>query len=322
MIGARQTAQGGGDAYLAKFDSKGNLLSENQFGTSGDDQVRATATGSRRQPLCRQRAERPCHRQQICQWRHHRRRRSGPRIWARWQAGGAIGGLTVSGGKVYVSGTTSNGNLTAGGQASIATACHRRHRRLCLRPHRQWRQRQRRSCLLCRHLGQRPGRRGHGGPDGTVYLTGSTTGTFAGQQRNIQNVTNAFATALNANGSVQWTQQYGGADGQSDRRGPGDRSQGSSVLDALGLPRGTISLNQSVDLTIQTTLRAGDTFKIKIQGIAARTTTITIDKGETINSLATKINAQLGGIGKAAVNYTGGAEGLKHHGQSRQHHRI
>ena len=26
-------------------------------------------------------------------------------------------------------------------------------------------------------------------------------GTFAGQQRNIQNVTNAFATALNANGA-------------------------------------------------------------------------------------------------------------------------
>ena len=46
VIGAGQTAQGGGDAYLAKFDSKGNLLAENQFGTSGADQVSATATGS------------------------------------------------------------------------------------------------------------------------------------------------------------------------------------------------------------------------------------------------------------------------------------
>jgi hypothetical protein len=87
--------------------------------------------------------------------------------------------------------------------------------------------------------------------------------------------------------------------------------QGASVLDALGLPRGTINLNQSVDLTSMTTLRAGDTFKIKIDGVASRTTTITIDKGETINSLNTKINAQLGAIGKATANYTGGAEGIK-----------
>src|SRR5262249_42625391 len=149
------------------------------------------------------------------------------------------------------------------------------------------------------------------GPDGTVYLTGTTIGTFAGQQRNIQNVTNAFATAINANGSVQWTQQYGGADGQSTGAGLAVDPQGSSVLDALGLPRGTLSPNQAVDLTSMTTLRAGDTFKIKIDGIAPRTTTITIDPGETIDSLSNKINAQLGAVGKAAANYTGSAEGLK-----------
>jgi hypothetical protein len=88
-------------------------------------------------------------------------------------------------------------------------------------------------------------------------------------------------------------------------------TQGSSVLDALGLPRGAITLNQSVDLTSQTTLRAGDSFKIAIQGTAARTATITIDQGETFDSLVTKINGQLGGIGKASVNYTGSAENLK-----------
>jgi hypothetical protein len=29
--------------------------------------------------------------------------------------------------------------------------------------------------------------------DGTIYVTGSTTGTFAGAQRTVQNVNNAFA---------------------------------------------------------------------------------------------------------------------------------
>jgi len=58
-------------------------------------------------------------------------------------------------------------------------------------------------------------------------------------------------------------------------------------------------------------LRAGDSFKIEIQGTGARTATITIDQGETFESLVTKINGQLGGIGKASVNYTGGGENLK-----------
>ncbi len=310
VIGAHQTAQGGVDAYLAKFDSKGNLLSENQFGTSGNDQVSATATGSDGSLYVAsvQNGEAVI----------NKYANGGITSAPTWSedlgalaAGGAIGGLTVSGGQVYVSGTTSNGNLTAGGQASVvtpstggtdafvfaltdngasATANH------------------------VSYVGTSASEQGGAvtvGPDGTVYLTGSTTGTFAGQQRNIQNVTNAFATALNANGSIQWTQQYGGADGQSTGAGLAVDPQGSSVLDALGLPRGTISLNQSVDLTAMTTLRAGDTFKIKIDGIASRTATITIDKGETINSLSIKINAQLGAIGKAAANYTGSAEGLK-----------
>src|SRR6201999_4541075 len=53
--------------------------------------------------------------------------------------------------------------------------------------------------------------------------------------------------------------------------------------------------------------------QIKIQGATAaatRTTTITIDPGETLDSLSTKINAQLGSIGKASVNYVSNAEGL------------
>jgi hypothetical protein len=58
-------------------------------------------------------------------------------------------------------------------------------------------------------------------------------------------------------------------------------------------------------------LRAGDTFQIKIDGAAPRTTTITIDPGETLDSLSTKINAQLGSVGKASVNYVANAEGLK-----------
>jgi hypothetical protein len=225
--------------------------------------------------------------------------------------GGAIGGLTVSGNQVYVSGSTSNANLTASGAASIATPASGGTDAFVFNLTDNG------SSVSADHVsyvGTGSGDQGGAvtvGPDGTVYLTGTTTGTFAGQQRNVQNVTNAFATALNADGSIAWTRQYGGASGQSTGAALAVDPSGASVLDALGLPRGTINLNQSVDLSSQTTLRAGDSFQIGIQGVAPRTATITIDPGETLSSLATKINAQLGSIGNAAVNYTGNSENLK-----------
>ncbi len=83
------------------------------------------------------------------------------------------------------------------------------------------------------------------------------------------------------------------------------------MLDVLGLPRGTLALNQSVDLTSQTTLRAGDSFSIQIQGTAAHTSKITIGQGETLKSLADKINAALLFNGKASVTFAKGGEALQ-----------
>ena len=310
VIGAGQTSQGGGDAYLAKFDSKGNLLAENQFGTSGADQVSATATGS----------DGSLYVASVQNGQAVVAKYAGGAITAAptWtqtlgalSSGGNIGGLTVSGNQVYVSGTTSNANLTAGGQASIAAASTGGTDAFVFNLTDNG------SSSTANHvsyIGTSASDQGGAvtvGPDGTVYLAGTTTGTFAGQQRSVAKVTNAFATALNTDGSIAWTQQYGGASGQSTGAALTVDPNGASVLDALGLPRGTINLNQSVDLSSQTTLRPGDSFQIKIDGALPRTTTITIDKGETLDSLTTKINAQLGSVGTAAVNYTGSAEGLK-----------
>jgi hypothetical protein len=310
VIGSGQAPQGKGDAYLAKFDSKGNLLAENQFGSTGADSVGATATG----------ADGSLYVASVQNGEAIVAKYAGGNITAAptWtqdlgalSAGGSIGGLAVSNGQVYVSGTTSNPNLTAGGQASIAAASSGGADAFVFN-------------LTDNGTSATPGHVtyvGTGssdqggdvtvGPDGTVYLTGTTTGTFAGQQRSVQGVNNAFAAAIGSNGSVSWTRQYGGASGQSTGAGIAVDPQGSSVLDALGLPRGSIDLNQSVDLTQQTTLRAGDSFQIKIEGAATRTATITIDKGETLTSLATKINAQLGSVGKATTNYVSNSEGLK-----------
>ena len=310
VVGKGQTSQGNGDAYLAKFDSKGNVLAENQFGTSGADQVSATATGSDGSLYVAS-----VQNGDAVIAKYAGGDITSAPVWTQdlgsLAAGGSIGGLTVSGNQVYVSGTTSNANLTAGGQASIAAASSGGTDAFVFNLTDNG------STATANHVsyvgtsGTDQGGDVTVGSDGTVYFTGTTTGTFAGQQRSVQNVTNAFATALNADGSIAWTEQYGGASGQSTGAAVAVDPNGASVLDALGLPRGTINLNPSVDLSSNTTVQAADSFQIKIDGVAPRTTTITIGPGETLDSLATKINAQLGSVGKAAVNYTGSAEGLK-----------
>src|SRR5262249_27062062 len=140
---------------------------------------------------------------------------------------------------------------------------------------------------------------------------GTTRGTFAGQARQTASVDNMFVSALDADGSIGWRRQYGGADGTSTGQGVAIDAQGSSVLDALGLPRGTIAFNQTVDLTAATTLRAGDSFSIRIASSTTRTAKITIEAGETLSSLANKINIELQNTGKASVSYGAGGETLK-----------
>jgi hypothetical protein len=309
VIGGGQTSLGGGDAFLAKFDSKGKLLAEKQFGTSAADSVAATATA----------ADGSLYVASMQNGHAILAKYAGGDITASpaWTqdlgtlgVGGAIGGLTAVGGKVYVSGSTTNSNLTGGG-AAITAPSSGGVDAFVFKATDNGATVTSDTVTYIGTSGSETAGDVTVAADGTVYLTGSTTGTFAGAQRSVQNVTNAFATSINASGAVNWTRQYGGADGVSTGAGIAIDPNGSSVLDALGLPRGTISLNQSVDLTRQTTLRAGDSFQIAIQGTAARTATITIDKDETYDSLVHKINAQLGGIGKASVNYVGGGENMK-----------
>lgn len=310
VIGAGQTASGKGDAFLAKYDSSGRLLAENQFGTGNDDSVSATAMA----------ADGSLYVASV---------QGGHAIIAKYAGGdittapvwsqdlgdlaaaGAIGGLAVSGGKVYVSGATSNANLTAGGQAGITGAASGGVDSFVFALTDNGASA---SADHVTYVGTSAGDTGGAlsvAADGTIYLAGTTQGTFGGQTRNIAGTTNAFVSALGADGTIAWTRQYGGQDGISTGAGIAIDPDGASVLDALGLPRGAITINQSVDLTSQTTLRAGSTFQIQLQGAGARTATITIDSGETFDSLATKINAQLGQYGKASINYTGGGSNLK-----------
>jgi len=310
VVGSGQSNNGGTDAYIAKLDSKGNVVYEHQYGTSGNDSAAATATTSDGGLVVASVVG-----GHAIVSKYANGDATAAPVWQQdlgtLQAGGTIGGMTVSNGQVYVTGTTSNANLTAGGQATVAHASSGGTDAFVFSIADGGTTA---SAGSVTYVGTGATDKGNAvtvGGDGTIYLAGTTNGTFAGQTRNIPSVDNMFVSALNTDGTIRWTRQYGGADGTSTGQGVAFDAQGSSVLDALGLPRGTLSFNQTVDLTQSTTLRAGDSFSIKLAGATTRTAKITIDKGETLSSLVNKINIEMQNTGKASVAYGSGSETLK-----------
>ena len=310
-IAGGQTSNGGMDGYVAKLSSTGKIAYEQQLGTSGNDTVSATATAADGSLYVAS----VQNGQAIVSKYANGDATSAP-VWTQnlgnLQNGGTIGGMVVSGNQIYLSGTTSNANLTAGGAATVAAAASGGSDAYVFNLTDNGTTATPNTVSYVGTGAQDQGGSLTVGSDGTVYLAGTTSGTFAGNIRNVANTTNAFVAAIGSGGAVNWVKQYGGVDGQSTGTGVAVDPTGASALDALGLPTGTINLNQSVDLTTATTLRAGDSFQMKIQTAASsRTATITIDAGETLNSLTTKINAELGGNGKASVSFASGGEGLE-----------
>ena len=310
VIGAGQTGSGKSDAYVAKLDSKGTIVYEHQYGTANNDSAAATATTSDGGLVVASMIDGHA----IVAKYANGDATTAP-LWQEdlgaLQAGGTIGGMTVSNGHIYLTGTTTNGNLTAGGAASVAHASSGSMDAFVFGITDSGTSA---TADTVSYVGTGAIDKGNAvtvGSDGTIYLAGTTSGTFSGQSRNVPSVDNMFVSALNSDGTIRWTRQYGGADGTSTGQGVAFDNQGSSVLDALGLPRGQISFNQTVDLTASTTLRAGDSFSIKIAGTSTRTAKITIDKGQTLSSLINKINIELQNSGKASVSYGAGSETLK-----------
>lgn len=309
-IGAGQSGAGGTNAYVAQLNSSGQIVGENEFGPSGNDQVSAMATTSDGGVVVAT----------VQNGEAYLSKYSGGAITGTpvWQMdlgnldGGTISGLAVSGDQVYVSGTTSNTQLDADGQATIASPSNGNTNAFVLSATDNGTSV---TAGNVSYVGTSTGATSGGsltvGADGTVYLAGTTTGTFSGQSRNVQGVNNAFVAALSTSGTIDWTRQFGGSDGQSTGTSVAVDPTGSSVLDALGLPTGTINPNPSLALTSQTTLQAGDSFSLQVEGTAGHTSTITISQGETLQSLADSINSELLSAGKASVTYANGGDTLE-----------
>jgi hypothetical protein len=308
-IGAGQTSAGGTDAYVTKLSKTGTLLYQRQFGTAGMDAAQQTAIADDGGLVVAS-------------------IQNGHAVLTKynsadgvsmpvWQIdlgdlqGGTIGGIAAANGRIYLTGTSAAISLDAGGAATIAHPSSGGTDAFVF------------SAVdagasatpeFVSYVGTGASDQGGGiaAANGKLYLTGTTTGTFAGETRNEAGTHNLFVTQLSSDGSVDWTHQYGGLDGESQGAAIAADTAGSSVLDALGLPRGAIENNQSNLIESQTTARAGDYFTLKIDDkTGTRKTKITLAKGETLRSLALKINSALLFDGKATALGVKGGQGLK-----------
>jgi hypothetical protein len=201
--------------------------------------------------------------------------------------GGTIAGLSMNGGQVVIAGTTSNGALSAGTVTRVASGGTDAFAATI-------------SADLSSSSSDAIAYYGGTGNDtatslavsnGKVWIAGSAGADLPGEP--AVGTKDGYLANLNvATGSIDWSQRFTGNDNMAAPTSIAVASTGASVLDRLGLPSGTLSLADSQQLTARSSLRAGDQFTVKPGDGVAKT--ITIDPGETLATLATKIQRASG----------------------------
>lgn len=144
--------------------------------------------------------------------------------------------------------------------------------------------------------------------NGALYVGGRTAGTLGDAKKG--SVDGFVARIDPATGSVQTVSQWGQRSSAVEPvRITAVAGGATSGLGALGLHRGVLNQQSTGDLVAETSLRVGDSFKISVDGEAART--VTIEKGETMTTLAAKIRKITGTDATITTPFTDGASSLK-----------
>jgi hypothetical protein len=134
--------------------------------------------------------------------------------------------------------------------------------------------------------------------NGKLYIAGKTLGGINGDA--LIGERDAFAAQLDATtGALDWSTQVSGRGGLADAKGIALSTTDDSVLDALGLPTGTLTYSDSRVVTDRSSARDGDYFYLSVDG--GRRKKISIDADDTMRSLTFKINAKLVLDGSADV---------------------
>ena len=198
------------------------------------------------------------------------------------QASGEVAGLSVSNGRVILTGTTRNAALSAG----AVTEAHHGGTDAFV-------------AVLEGDLAASANDRltyvGAAGDDtaadvkvagGKVWISGIAD---RAEGAKATDPTKAYLARLDPlTGAVEWRRDWQGTNQQAAPLTLAVASGGASVLDKLGLPRGDIDQTQSKRLTEAASVRVGDRFYVS-PADGGRSVAVTIDARDTLESLARKI---------------------------------
>lgn len=227
--------------------------------------------------------------------------------------GGEITGLAIDGGQIVIAGTTANGALSAGAVSRAhAGGTDAFAAKL--------------SANLTPAAGDRIAYYGGAGDDrataltvanGEVYIAGSV-GTdlppegpvgAPGSGPAAVGKKDGFLTRLDVDtGAVDWSRRFTAKDGYAAPTSIAVDPNGASVLDRLGLPKGTLDMADSERIIDQTSIRPGDTFQVRAG--TGRWSNVTIEAKDTLDSLATKIRRASGFQAKVTITSSGGSRVL------------
>lgn len=134
---------------------------------------------------------------------------------------------------------------------------------------------------------------------GQAYLAG----TVAGDPSSLAapEATEGFVTGVDAStGAVSYSSRFAGTNGQDAPSAITVATTGSSILDQLGLPQGTINGKVSNLITAATSIQAGQSFWVRTSPGGPQTQ-VTITATDTLQTLTDKLNIALAGQGRAQV---------------------
>ncbi len=217
--------------------------------------------------------------------------------------GGDIAGLALNAGKVVIAGSTRNGGLDAGNVTNpLIGGVDGFVAQL--------------SADLTPGAGDSLSYYGGAGDDkitglavsaGKVFVSGQAGTDLPGQDPVGKK--DGFVAQIDVGtGTVGWSRRFSGKSGYATPTALAVDATGSSVLDRLGLPKGPVDTTPSQQITAVSSLRAGDEFEVR-SGLGGVNKKVTIETGDTLETLSTKINRALDF--QASIKITTGADGTR-----------
>lgn len=142
--------------------------------------------------------------------------------------------------------------------------------------------------------------------NGTVYVAGHTSNELDGET--ARGSTDSFVARIDgASGALGDVEQFGEGLAHQMAGGVAFTNSGNSVLETLGLPQGTVQIDETLDVQTQTSARVGDYFYITVDDETP--VKIELEDGDTFDDLKRKI--RIAGVGQLEAEISTTSEGDK-----------